>query len=87
LAGRLTCKLAHAIDHIAGGTVVLEEDDLNTDSISWLERRMIECVSGHQETLGEKRKGKESIHNRVFLQQKTSMDYASLKFKWEDRMS
>jgi len=51
--------LAHAIDHIAADTAVLEEDDLNTDSTSWVARRMIEYVSALQETLREKRKAKE----------------------------
>ena len=59
LLSRLTCELAHAIDHIAADTAVLEEDDLNTDSTSWVARRMIEYVSALQETLREKRKAKE----------------------------
>jgi hypothetical protein len=47
----------------------LEEDDLNTDSTSWVARRMIECVSAHQEILSEKKriKKKKSIRNKFFL--------------------
>jgi hypothetical protein len=86
LAGRLTCKLALAIDHIAADTAVLEEDnDLNTDSTSWVARRMIECVSAHQEILREKKEGKRSrAIIDSFFSKRLRWDMQALKVKWKD---